>query len=172
MFTQKGFSFYVPQPAEQTAASSNLDSHEPASAAIEPQSQEIHNENDTKSTLQVENDGSISADFTKTQADDGSDSPQDAFNPETGEINWDCPCIAPMIQPPCGNDFKAAFSCFVYSKTEPKGIDCVDLFKEMQQCFQKHPEIYGSDEEEEEENSVQENKVESGSELDGLQKAE
>ncbi|KAF8947813.1 Oxidoreductase [Haplosporangium gracile] len=65
-----------------------------------------------------------------------------AFNPETGEINWDCPCLGGMAQPPCGDAFKEAFSCFVYSGSEPKGIDCVDKFKAMQDCFRAHPENY------------------------------
>jgi len=52
-----------------------------------------------------------------------------AFNPETGEINWDCPCLGGMAHGPCGEQFKAAFSCFVYSKEEPKGMDCIDRFK-------------------------------------------
>lgn len=52
-----------------------------------------------------------------------------AFNPETGEINWDCPCLGGMAHGPCGEEFKAAFSCFVYSSEEPKGIDCIDKFK-------------------------------------------
>lgn len=52
-----------------------------------------------------------------------------AFNPETGEINWDCPCLGGMAHGPCGEAFKAAFSCFVYSNEEPKGIDCIEKFK-------------------------------------------
>ncbi|KAI9280439.1 hypothetical protein BY458DRAFT_430896 [Sporodiniella umbellata] len=81
-----------------------------------------------------------------------------AFNPETGEINWDCPCLGGMAQGPCGEDFKAAFSCFVYSEEEPKGIDCVEKFKDMQNCFRQHPDVYGDeidddDEEEEEKGS-------------------
>jgi intermembrane space import and assembly protein 40 len=52
-----------------------------------------------------------------------------AFNPETGEINWDCPCLGGMAHGPCGEEFKAAFSCFVYSQEEPKGMDCIDKFK-------------------------------------------
>lgn len=52
-----------------------------------------------------------------------------AFNPETGEINWDCPCLGGMAHGPCGEEFKAAFSCFVYSNEEPKGIDCIEKFK-------------------------------------------
>lgn len=56
-------------------------------------------------------------------------SQQGAFNEETGEINWDCPCLGGMAHGPCGEDFRAAFSCFVFSKSEPKGMDCIDNFK-------------------------------------------
>lgn len=65
-----------------------------------------------------------------------------AFNPETGEINWDCPCLGGMAHGPCGEEFKAAFSCFVYSETEPKGIDCITKFEAMRTCFKQHPEHY------------------------------
>ena len=65
-----------------------------------------------------------------------------AFNPETGEINWDCPCLGGMAHGPCGEEFKAAFSCFVYSETEPKGIDCIQAFEDMRTCFSRHPEHY------------------------------
>lgn len=87
---------------------------------------------------------------------------QGAFNPETGEINWDCPCLGGMATGPCGDEFKAAFSCFVFSKEEPKGMDCIDKFKSvtpqlytrkhpltrrrnMQNCFRQYPEVYGSE---------------------------
>jgi intermembrane space import and assembly protein 40 len=52
-----------------------------------------------------------------------------AFNPETGEINWDCPCLGGMAHGPCGEEFKTAFSCFVYSNEEPKGMDCIEKFQ-------------------------------------------
>jgi intermembrane space import and assembly protein 40 len=65
-----------------------------------------------------------------------------AFNPETGEINWDCPCLGGMAHGPCGPQFREAFSCFVYSEAEPKGINCVEKFQNMQNCFREHPEIY------------------------------
>ncbi|KAG5999172.1 hypothetical protein E4U54_002007 [Claviceps lovelessii] len=68
-----------------------------------------------------------------------------AFNPETGEINWDCPCLGGMAHGPCGEEFKTAFSCFVYSSEEPKGMDCIDKFQGMQECFRKYPDIYGSE---------------------------
>jgi intermembrane space import and assembly protein 40 len=56
-------------------------------------------------------------------------SQEGAFNPETGEINWDCPCLGGMAHGPCGEEFKTAFSCFVYSTEEPKGMDCIDKFQ-------------------------------------------
>lgn len=65
-----------------------------------------------------------------------------AYNPETGEINWDCPCLGGMAHGPCGEEFKEAFACFVYSETEPKGIDCIKKFENMRSCFKQHPEHY------------------------------
>ena len=34
-----------------------------------------------------------------------------------------------MAHGSCGEEFKAAFSCFVYSNEEPKGMDCIDKFQ-------------------------------------------
>ncbi|KAF7296109.1 CHCH domain-containing protein [Mycena kentingensis (nom. inval.)] len=68
-----------------------------------------------------------------------------AYNPETGEINWDCPCLGGMASGPCGEQFRAAFSCFIYSEDEPKGINCVDKFQDMQSCFREHPEVYAAE---------------------------
>lgn len=78
-------------------------------------------------------------------------SQEGAFNEETGEINWDCPCLGGMAHGPCGEQFKAAFSCFVYSKEEPKGVDCIENFKNMQNCFREHPDMYGAELEPDEE---------------------
>lgn len=70
---------------------------------------------------------------------------ESAFDERTGEINWDCPCLGGMADGPCGEQFKQAFSCFVFSEAEPKGIDCVDKFKLMQDCFREHPEVYADE---------------------------
>lgn len=86
------------------------------------------------------------ADPSASTAPEEENSQAAAFNPETGEINWDCPCLGGMADGPCGEDFKAAFSCFVYSEAEPKGVDCVEKFRKMQECFRKHPDIYGNGE--------------------------
>ncbi|KGK35694.1 hypothetical protein JL09_g5156 [Pichia kudriavzevii] len=85
---------------------------------------------------------------------------QGAFNEETGEINWDCPCLGGMAHGPCGEDFKAAFSCFVYSKEEPKGIECIEKFKAMQDCFRRYPDVYSEELRDEEvvSNNVREKK--------------
>lgn len=76
---------------------------------------------------------------------------QGAYNEETGEINWDCPCLGGMAEGPCGEEFKAAFSCFIYSQEEPKGVECIDKFKDMQNCFRKYPEVYSDELRDEEE---------------------
>jgi intermembrane space import and assembly protein 40 len=52
-------------------------------------------------------------------------------------------CLGGMPHGPCGPQFRAAFSCFVYSEEEPKGIECVEKFKDMQECFRAHPDVYG-----------------------------
>ncbi|VDB96182.1 unnamed protein product [Peniophora sp. CBMAI 1063] len=70
---------------------------------------------------------------------------QGAYDPVTGKINWDCPCLGGMAYGPCGQHFREAFSCFIFSEAEPKGIDCVDAFKAMQQCFRDNPEVYGEE---------------------------
>lgn len=103
------------------------------------------------------NDTTHSSDDSTTAST--ADKPLSAID-ENGNINWDCPCLAGALQPPCGEAFKAAFSCFVYSKTEPKGMDCEAAFAAMKQCFQDHPEIYMKDGEEgdEEDSDSQEEK--------------
>lgn len=60
---------------------------------------------------------------------EGEASQEGAFNEETGEINWDCPCLGGMAHGLCGENFRAAFRCFVFSKEEPKGMDCIDQFR-------------------------------------------
>jgi intermembrane space import and assembly protein 40 len=78
-------------------------------------------------------------------------SQESAFDPETNTINWDCPCLGGMAHGPCGDEFKEAFSCFVFSEKEPKGIECVEKFKGMQDCFRKYPEHYKEELEDDEE---------------------
>ncbi|XP_034115338.1 mitochondrial intermembrane space import and assembly protein 40-B [Drosophila albomicans] len=61
---------------------------------------------------------------------------------KNGDINWSCPCLGGMATGPCGVDFREAFSCFHYSEAEPKGSDCYEAFRQMQDCFQQYPTVY------------------------------
>ena len=65
-----------------------------------------------------------------------------AINAETGEVNWDCPCLANALLPPCGSYFKAAFGCFASSKSKPQGMECVEQFAAFRECLALHPDIY------------------------------
>lgn len=42
----------------------------------------------------------------------------------------------------CGEQFVGSFSCFIKSKEEEKGVDCVTFFKDLQQCMASHPEAF------------------------------
>ena len=113
----------------------------------EPQSASIAAvELESPSPKEAETEAEGTPEAISEKAEEAEDSSSAAFNPETGEINWDCPCLGGMAHGPCGEEFRAAFSCFVYSEQEPKGMDCVEKFKGMQDCFRLHPEIYGEGE--------------------------
>ncbi|GAB1597957.1 mitochondrial intermembrane space import and assembly protein 40-like [Argonauta hians] len=66
-----------------------------------------------------------------------------------GSINWNCPCLGGMASGPCGVQFREAFSCFHYSEAEPKGSECYEAFKTMQECMSGYPDLYPSKDEEE-----------------------
>jgi len=85
------------------------------------------------------------------------------YDPETagpifpdGNINWDCPCLGGAAYGPCGTEFRQAFSCFHFSKAEPKGTDCFPNFRDMHTCFSNYPDLYGSKEGEEDEDEEDE----------------
>ena len=68
------------------------------------------------------------------------------------------------LDKPCGKEFRSSFSCFMKSEAEPKGMDCLEAFKAMQQCFEEHPEVYKDmtdNVEEEEEQEIQNDSTES-----------
>ncbi|EPT04466.1 hypothetical protein FOMPIDRAFT_1021754 [Fomitopsis schrenkii] len=121
-------------PKHAAAGAKATDASDAATGAPEPQSEETS----------IEESLTGSADLLE-QAEEESESSGGAFNPATGEINWDCPCLGGMAHGPCGIQFREAFSCFVFSEKEPKGIDCVEKFKAMQDCFREHPDVYGED---------------------------
>uniref|UniRef100_A0A6G3MNC9 Mitochondrial intermembrane space import and assembly protein 40 (Trinotate prediction) n=1 Tax=Henneguya salminicola TaxID=69463 RepID=A0A6G3MNC9_HENSL len=62
------------------------------------------------------------------------------YNPD-GSINWDCPCLGNLPTSICGEPFKLALNCLINSKTDPVGLDCIDLFEKINSCFKEHPEL-------------------------------
>ena len=64
-------------------------------------------------------------------------------NPQTGEINWDSPGLGALTDDgPCSEEFREALSCFLYSGSDPKGIECARKFEFLNYCFEKYPEHY------------------------------
>ena len=109
----------------------------------------VSSENASTTTIDGDYDRTMSAGSPAELEEEAAG--EGAFNPETGEINWDCPCLGGMAHGPCGPEFREAFSCFVFSNEDPKGMDCIDRFQNMQQCFQKYPEVYKGELEDDEE---------------------
>jgi len=120
-----------------------------------------------------EGDANSHEELEQSHPENAEDDASGAFNPVTGEINWDCPCLGGMAHGPCGQQFRDAFACFVYSEDEPKGINCVEKFKLMQDCFRQHPDVYAEeiadDEEAEAEAEAVVSEVASGIETDSSQ---
>lgn len=58
-----------------------------------------------------------------------------------------------MATGPCGVEFRDAFSCFHYSDAEPKGSDCYDAFKTMQDCMSQYPAVYNQNNSEDDKES-------------------
>ncbi|KAL8678628.1 MAG: hypothetical protein Q9186_005018 [Xanthomendoza sp. 1 TL-2023] len=115
-------------------------------------------------------DESSSSPLSDPSATESEAASEGAFNEETGEINWDCPCLGGMAHGPCGEQFRTAFSCFVYSKEEPKGMDCIEHFKGMQDCFREYPDIYGGEAEDDEvEKEALAQETTGGKEAEGLE---
>jgi len=67
-----------------------------------------------------------------------------------GEFNWECPCLGGLPTGPCGSEFREAFSCVQLSKAEPKGMECVDAFRNMQACMSQYPSLYGREDDDDE----------------------
>lgn len=126
---------------EETDVAAPAESEKAVSDETAVEAAPVKSHEETKSEDSEESKETSSVDAISEGAIDAS-AAGPAYNPETGEINWDCPCLGGMAHGPCGEEFKDAFSCFIYSEAEPKGVDCIEKFQGMQECFKKHPEIY------------------------------
>eukprot|EP00040_Diaphanoeca_grandis_P004974 m.30828 g.30828 ORF g.30828 m.30828 type:complete len:144 (+) comp16349_c2_seq1:127-558(+) len=90
---------------------------------------------------------------TKLEEEKDPNDQMSAVGPD-GEIDWDCPCLSGMTEGPCGDTFKDAFSCFVYSEEEQKGADCMEQFKNLHECMEQNASYYAKDDEEETEETA------------------
>jgi hypothetical protein len=63
-----------------------------------------------------------------------------AIDPKTGKINWDCPCMGNNPKGPCGELFKRAFRCFVDNQDTPD--KCKNFINILQKCQEKYPKFY------------------------------
>ncbi|CCO31354.1 Mitochondrial intermembrane space import and assembly protein 40 AltName: Full=Mitochondrial import inner membrane translocase TIM40 [Rhizoctonia solani AG-1 IB] len=143
----------VPEPASKPSpqkSQENTSVESQASVKSSPSEPGIIEPSEDKPAPKKEGDAGSEGGMDDLEADAAS---QGAFNPETGEINWDCPCLGGMAHGPCGPQFREAFSCFVHSEEDPKGVDCVEKFKAMQDCFREHPDVYGEELEDDDEAS-------------------
>ncbi|KAI9879846.1 MAG: Oxidoreductase [Pleopsidium flavum] len=163
-FDAQGNPYSIANPPQIQDDSTSLPTLEAITAERRQRSQALPSLSDTSSSATA-NATTITQDVSPTTDSEPLRTPQEyedeadqqgAFNPETGEINWECPCLGGMAHGPCGEQFRAAFSCFVYSKEEPKGMDCIDRFKGMQDCFREHPDVYGSELDDDEEEQDEE----------------
>ncbi|CAE6439126.1 hypothetical protein ACGC1H_006902 [Rhizoctonia solani] len=146
-------------PSQKSQDNTSVDSQAPVKSS--PSEPGVIESSNDKPAPKKEDESTPEGGMDDLEADAES---QGAFNPETGEINWDCPCLGGMAHGPCGPQFREAFSCFVHSNEEPKGVDCVEKFKAMQDCFREHPEVYGEelDDDDEASDATKEAKADDG----------
>jgi hypothetical protein len=61
---------------------------------------------------------------------------EDAINPITNEINWDCPCFNGRAYGPCGELFRKTFTLFVQN---PNDEQIQILMIQLQKCIDTNP---------------------------------
>ncbi len=75
-----------------------------------------------------------------------------AIDPITGEINWNCPCMGNNPKGPCGPLFKLAFSCFIKNQNNPEV--CSTFINNMNDCQKKHSSFYAQDTDSNQNNNI------------------
>lgn len=68
---------------------------------------------------------------------------EQAIDPKTGKINWECPCMGNNTKGPCRELFKLAFKCFLKNQEFPE--KCNEKIIKMQNCQNEFPNIYNED---------------------------
>eukprot|EP00298_Acanthocystis_sp_HF-20_P002055 c12524_g1_i2.p1 GENE.c12524_g1_i2~~c12524_g1_i2.p1 ORF type:complete len:105 (+),score=34.77 c12524_g1_i2:35-349(+) len=68
--------------------------------------------------------------------------PQKVLSEEEIQEALSCPCLDSMKNSPCSTQFMTSFECFIRSTNEVKGEECVEMFSNMQKCFEENKEHY------------------------------
>eukprot|EP00897_Mesotaenium_endlicherianum_P005477 jgi/Mesen1/4958/ME000248S04240 len=85
--------------------------------------------------------------FEALAAEAGGEGEEELDDDERARRALACPCVAELRDGPCGESFVEAFTCYIKSKADEKGSDCIKPFLAMQTCIQAHPEAFNFDEE-------------------------
>lgn len=48
--------------------------------------------------------------------------------------DWNCACFGDELIKPCAEGFKEAYTCFHYSKAQPKGSECIPHMQKYKDC--------------------------------------
>mgnify|MGYP004367415385 FL=1 len=54
----------------------------------------------------------------------------------------ECPCVKPLRDTSCGEEFEMALTCFMKADEETRASDCADRFVALHQCMVKHSEEF------------------------------
>ena len=68
---------------------------------------------------------------------------EEAIDPITKEINWQCECFKGKSNGPCGELFRKVFTLFVENQEHP---EIPDLMMQLQECFEQYLDLYPEDE--------------------------
>ncbi len=58
------------------------------------------------------------------------------------KVALECPCMKPLRDTSCRDEFDAALTCFMKADEETRASDCADKFVELHQCMVKHSEEF------------------------------
>ncbi|CAL1289809.1 unnamed protein product [Larinioides sclopetarius] len=85
-----------------------------------------------------------------------------------GEINWGCPCLGDAAIGPCSVEFRASLGCFHRSTADPKGSDCLQEFRDVNDCMERYPDLFSTRQNREVEEAALKNLDENTEDFDSI----
>ena len=58
------------------------------------------------------------------------------------KVALECPCVKPLRDTSCREEFDQALTCFMKADEETRASDCADRFVALHQCMVKHSEEF------------------------------